>query len=130
MCARSRTRIVVWACIGDSGGSSRWGGIEGAPVEWRWAEFQRGPPSESGEGMGLEDGAITVVAVLADEALESEKDPGVGSCGAASRGISCCGCVPPDDGCEDEDDGGGEGSRAVLSLAERFDCFAALFSCA
>jgi hypothetical protein len=55
-----------------------------------WAEFHRGPLSESGDGMALEGGAITVVAVLADEALESElqKDAGAKSC-APSRGISC-----------------------------------------
>jgi hypothetical protein len=51
------------------------------PVVSGCAEVQRGPPSESGEGMDLEGGAITVGAVLADEALEfeAENDPGVGS---------------------------------------------------
>lgn len=65
--------------------------------------------------MDLEGGGITVVAVLADEALESEaeKEAGVVSCGP-SRGISWCGCAPPDDGSEEDD--GGEGSRAALSL--------------
>jgi hypothetical protein len=74
--------------------------------------------------MDLEGGAITVGAVLADEALEfeAENDPGVGSW-VPSRGISCCGCVPADDGWEDDDEGGGEGSRA-------FGCLAVLFSCA
>lgn len=89
----------------------------------RCAEFQRGPLSDSGEGMDLEGGAITVGAVLADEALEFEveNDPGVGSW-EPSRGISCCGCVPADDGWEDDEEGGGEGSRAS-------GCLAALFSC-
>jgi hypothetical protein len=99
--------------------------MDADPAVSRCAEFQRGPLSESGEGIDLEGGAITVGAVLADEALEFEveNDPGVGSC-APSRGISCCGCVPADDGWEDDDDeGGGEGSRAS-------GCLAALFSCA
>jgi len=93
------------------------------PAVWRWDEFQRGPPSESGEGMNREGGGITVVAVLADEALESEvgKDPGMASC-MASRGMSCWGCAPPDDGSEEDE--GGEGRRADLSLAEeRFGLF-------
>lgn len=98
-----------------------------------WEEvFHRGPLTESGEGIELRGAAITVVAVLADEALESEagREPGIGSW-APSRGISCRGCVPPDEGSEDEDEGGGDGSRAARSLMEErlgFDCFA-LFSC-
>ena len=73
--------------------------------------------------MNREGGGITVVAVLADEALESEfgKDPGMASC-MASRGISCCGCAPPDDGSEEDE--GGDGRRADLSPAEeRFGLF-------
>jgi hypothetical protein len=103
------------------------------PAVCMWAEFHPGPLSESGEGIALEGGAITVVAVLADEALESEveKDAGVGSC-APSRGISCCGCVLPDDGWdEEEDEGGGDGSRAARSPVEErfgFACFT-LLSC-
>ena len=98
--------------------------MDADPTVSRCAEFQRGPLSEAGEGMDLEGGAITVGAVLADEALEfeAENDPGVGSW-APSRGISCCGCAPVDDGCEDDDEGGGEGSRAS-------GCLGALFSCA
>jgi hypothetical protein len=74
--------------------------------------------------MDLEGGAITVGAVLADEALEfeAENELGVGSW-TPSLGISCCGCVPADDGCEEDEEGGGEGSRAS-------GCLAALFSCA
>jgi hypothetical protein len=133
MWARSRTRIDVWAGTGDSGGSSRCGGIDEEPAAWRWAEFHRGPLSESGEGMDLEGGGITVVAVLADDALETEagKDPGAGS-SAPSWGISCCGCVPPDDGCDEADEDGGEGSRATLSLVDErlgLGCFAVPFSC-
>jgi hypothetical protein len=87
-----------------------------------WDELQCGPLSESGEGINLDGGGITVVAVLADEALEAEvgKDPGAESC-TPSRGISCCGCAPPDDG--SEEDVGGEGSRAALSAAEERDGF-------
>jgi hypothetical protein len=79
--------------------------------------------------MDRDGGGITVVAVLVDETLESDagKDPGVGSW-APSRGISCCGCVPPDDGCEEDDDGGGDGRRAARSLADGFGLFA-LLSC-
>ena len=80
--------------------------------------------------MDLEGGGITVVAVLADEVLEDEvwKDPEAGSW-APSRGISCCGCAPPEDGSEEED--GGDGSRAALSVAGGrvgFGCCFALFS--
>ena len=70
--------------------------------------------------------AITVVAVLADDALESDvgKDAGVGSC-EPSLGISFRGCAPPDDVSDDDDDeGGGDGRRAAPpALAEeRFAC--------
>jgi hypothetical protein len=87
------------------------------PVVRTVGAFQRGSLSESGDGMALEGGAITVAAVLADEALDPEggTEEGVGSC-APSRGISCCACVPPDDGPDDVDDGGGDGSRAARSL--------------
>lgn len=70
--------------------------------------------------MDLGHVATTVVAVLADEALdaEAESDPGVGSW-APSPGISCRGCAPPDDVSEDDDDeGGGEGSRGPRALEE------------
>jgi hypothetical protein len=75
--------------------------------------------------MDLDGGGITVVAVLADETLESEaeKGPGVGSWAP-----SCCGCAPPDDGCEEDDDGGGDGRRAARSPADGFGFFA-LLSC-
>jgi hypothetical protein len=48
--------------------------------------------------MDLGGAAITVVAVLVDEALESEaeKEAGVGSC-TPSLGTSFRGCAPPED---------------------------------
>lgn len=49
----------------------------------RGVEFHCGPLSDPGEGIDLDGGGITVVAVLvlAEEASESneEKEPGVGS---------------------------------------------------
>jgi len=67
--------------------------------------------------MDFAGAAITVAAVLADEAVDPEagSDKELDS-RAPSRGTSCCGCVPPDDGPEDVEDGGGDGSRAALSL--------------
>ena len=91
---------------------------------WLWVsaeESQRGPLSESGEGIALPGAAMTVVAVLVEEALEAEAEDGpiVGSCTVDGMwpGMPSCGRAPPDDVSEGDDDDGGDGSRDAAVLA-------------
>lgn len=90
---------------------------------------QREPLSESGEGIVRAGAATTVVAVLVDEALETEAERGVAADSRAAvgvgvevdPGIPCCGCAPADDvsdGGLDED--GGEGKSDAPRVGSWF----------
>ena len=78
MWARSRTRMVIWVGSGELPGSSSPAPavVVRAPVDGS----HRGPESESGDGIDLEEVGTTVASVLVDEALDMEgaDDPGTG----------------------------------------------------